>query len=145
MAVEIAGGCLTGQSGRPERKAPHPFGNLVIRALVSPRQKHQRSEILGNVPIPSPSPLRPPANHSPARSNAQRTAEGYERLPHWPRLSARNRLKCPLMATAFADGLATNSRLAMLLSHSALFHRYSRVPRIHRPFVQHLAAHTGKP
>ena len=72
-------------------------------------------------------------------------AEGYERFLPLPRPSARNRLKCPLMAKAFADGLATNSRLAMSLSHSALFHRHSRVPRIHRPFVQHLAAHTGKP
>ena len=72
-------------------------------------------------------------------------AEGYERFLHWSLPSARNRLKCPLMATAFADGLATNSGLAMLLSHSALFHRHSRVSRIHRPFVQHFAAHTGKP
>ena len=64
MAVEIAGGCLTGQSGRPERKAPHPFGNLVIRALVSPRQKHQRSEILGNVPIPLQGWLRREGRYS---------------------------------------------------------------------------------
>ena len=68
-----------------------------------------------------------------------------ERFLHLRLPSARNWLTCPLTAKAFADGLATNSGLAMLLSHSALFHRHSRVSRIHRPFVQHFAAHTGKP
>lgn len=72
-------------------------------------------------------------------------AEGYYRFLHWPLPSARNQLKCPLMRQAFADGPTTNSGQAMILSHSAPLHRHSRVPRIHRPFVQHLAAHTGKP